>query len=303
MRDPGALAAASAPGRVNLIGEHTDYNEGWVLPLALDRSLSVVLTDDGPPSDNPYVCGVFAVLGLPVRGVEISGDLPAGEGLGSSAALCVAVARAAAPGLSDREVAEVAWRAETEFAGVPCGRMDQLASALGTPGEALLIDCRSYEVTPVPIPAGARFTVHGSGVKHANATSGYAERRRECEEAAAALGVASLRDADPNDARLVTAATLVARAGNTGLHPRLAARARHVTGENRRVVEFAERLGEGDLERCGSLMDASHASQRDLFQVSVPDVDRLAERLRGEGALGARLTGGGFGGSVVALWH
>jgi galactokinase len=302
MRDPGALARASAPGRVNLIGEHTDYNRGWVLPLALDRSLSVVLTDD-PPTANEYVLGVFSVLGIAPRGVEISGDLPAGEGLGSSAALCVAVARAAAPSLSPRDVAEVAWRAETEFVGVPCGRMDQLASALGTPGEALLIDCRSYEVTPVPIPAGARFTVHSSGVRHANATSGYAERRRECDEAAEALGVESLREVDPRDPRLMTAATLVARAGNTGLHPRLAVRARHVAGENARVLEFAERLAAGDLERCGALMDASHASQRDLFQVSVPEVDRLVERLRADGALGARLTGGGFGGSVVALWH
>ena len=300
MSGGGALAQASAPGRVNLIGEHTDYNGGLVLPLVVPETLTVTLVD-GPPPDDAYVLGVFAVLGLAPRAVEIAGDLPAGEGLASSAALCVAVARAAAPGLSDREVAEVAWRAETEHAGVPCGRMDQLACACGRPGEALLIDCRSFAITPVAIPEGFRFTVHPSGVRHANASSGYAERRRECEEAAAVLG--PLRDLRADDPRLMTAATLVARAGDTGIHPRLAARARHVVGENARVLAFAETLAAGDAERCGALMDASHASQRDLFQVSVPEVDALVVRLRREGALGARLTGGGFGGSVVALWH
>jgi galactokinase len=169
--------------------------------------------------------------------------------------------------------------------------------------EALLIDCRSSRVERIHVPAAARFSVHPSGVRHADVEGGRAQRRAECEEAAAALGVSSLRDVDPGDRRLFTAATLVARAGDTGIHPRLAARARHVVSENARVLQFARRLREGDLDGCGALMNASHASQRDLFQVSVPEVDRLVERLRAVGAVGARLTGGGFGGSVVALWH
>ncbi|CAA9512191.1 MAG: Galactokinase, partial [uncultured Solirubrobacteraceae bacterium] len=221
---------ASAPGRVNLIGEHTDYNGGLVLPLVVP---------------------------------EPSWD---------------AVARALAPGASPEDVAEI-------------------ASA-----EALLVDCRSSKVDRIRVPAAARFTVHPSGVRHADAAGGLAQRRAEGAEAAAALGVDSLRDVDPGDRRLFTAATLVARAGDTGIHPRLAARARHVVSENARVLHFAQRLGEGDLEGCGALMNASHASLRDLFQVSVPEVDRLVERLRAKGALGARLTGGGFGGAVVALW-
>jgi galactokinase len=180
--------------------------------------------------------------------------------------------------------------------------MDQLACALGTPGEALLIDCRSFDVRRVAVPEGARFVVRDSGVRHANATSGYADRRRECAEAAAALGVESLRDVAPDDGRLLAAATMLARAANTGIHPRLAARARHVVGENARVLAFAEALEAGELEPAGALMTASHASQRDLFEVSVPEVDALVASLLAEGALGARLTGGGFGGSVVALF-
>ena len=234
MSGGGALVSASAPGRVNLIGEHTDYNGGLVLPLVVPEDLHD------------------------------------------------AVARALSADASPDDVAEI--------------------TQAGAPGEALLIDCRSSSMTPVPIPEGARFTVHPSGVKHANAAGGYAQRRAECEEAAAALGVDSLRDVDPGDRRLFTAATLVARAGDTGIHPRLAARARHVVSENARVLAFADRLREGDLDACGAIMNASHASQRDLFQVSIPEVDRLVDRLRAEGALGARLTGGGFGGSVVALW-
>ena len=255
----------------------------------LDRQVTVTLTPEGPPPDDPYTRGVLAALGERISaGVESEADLPAGAGLGSSAAYEVALLRALRDAfdldMDDRELALVAWRAETEHVGVPCGVMDQLASSLGRPGEALLIDCRSLETRAVAVPDAARFEVHDSGVRHANATSGYAERRRECDEAATALGVRALRDVAADDPRLASMP-----------------RARHVVEENARVLAFADALEAGDLATCGRLMNDSHASQRDLFDVSVPEVDALVERCLAEGALGARLTGGGFGGSVVAL--
>ena len=273
---------------MNLLGEHTDYNEGFVLPLVLEREVGVTITPSPSAPADAYTQGVFAALGLEPVAVESDATLPAGAGLGSSTAYCVALVRALDEAfglaLSPREVAEVAWRAETEFAGVPCGVMDQLASSLGSPGEALLIDCRSLEARPVALPDGVEVVVRDSGVKHANATSGYAERRRECEEAARRLAVRSLREVDPSDLRLAS-------------EPR----ARHVVEENARVEAFVVALERGDVVEAGRLMTASHASQRDLFEVSVPEVDALVERLLGDGAYGARLTGGGFGGCVVAL--
>jgi galactokinase len=275
---------------VNLLGEHTDYNEGFVLPLALDREVGVTVTRGGSPPDDPYTRGVLAALATPLEAVGVRSDatLPAGAGLGSSAAYEVALLRALDAafelGLTDRGIAQTAWRAETEFAGVPCGVMDQMAAALGRPGEAMLIDCRTLDVRPVALPEGVEVVVRDSGVRHANATSGYAERRRECEAAARRLGVRSLRDVAPGDPRL---------AGEP--------RARHVVEENARVLAFAAALERGDVGEAGRLMSASHASQRDLFEVSVPEVDALAARLEASGAYGARLTGGGFGGSVVAL--
>jgi galactokinase len=231
---------------------------------------------------------VFEVLSLPALALETRASLPAGAGLASSAAYCVALLRAvdAAFGLAlaPREIARLAWRVETEFVGVPCGIMDQMAASLGSPGEALLIDCRSLETTPVALPGGAEVVVRDSGVEHTNATSGYAERRRECEEAARRLGVRSLRDLEPSAAGLAD-------------EPR----ARHVVEENARVLAFADALRRDDVVGAGRLMTASHVSQRDLFEVSVPEVDALVGRLLAEGAYGARLTGGGFGGSVVAL--
>jgi galactokinase len=273
---------------VNLLGEHTDYNEGFVLPLVLEREVGVTVTPEPSAPDDPYTRGVFAALDLAPVAVESDATLPAGAGLGSSAAYCVALVRALdaafSLSLSARDVALVAWRAESEFAGVPCGVMDQVAASLGTPGEAMLIDCRTLDVRPVPLPDGVEVVVRDSGVRHANATSGYAERRRQCEEAARRLGVRSLRDVDPGDPRL---------AGEP--------RARHVVEENARVLAFADALARGDVREAGCLMTESHASQRDLFEVSIPEVDALVDELMAEGALGARLTGGGFGGSVVAL--
>jgi galactokinase len=273
---------------VNLLGEHTDYNEGFVLPLVLDQHVGVTLTPDPAAPGDAYTRGVFTLLDVDPVAVESDATLPAGAGLASSAAYCVALARAVDAafdlGLSPREIAGAAWRAETEFAGVPCGVMDQMAASLGTPGEALLLDCRSLDVRPVALPGGVEVVVRDSGVEHANASSGYAERRRECEEAAARLGVRSLRDVALGDPRLPG-------------EPR----ARHVVEENARVLAFAAALERGDVGEAGRLMSASHASQRDLFAVSVPEVDALAARLEAAGAYGARLTGGGFGGSVVAL--
>ena len=273
---------------MNLLGEHTDYNEGFVLPLVLEREVGVTVTREPSAPDDAYTRGVFAALGLAPVAVESDATLPAGAGLGSSAAYCVALVRALDAafglGLSAREVAEVAGRAEREFAGVPCGVMDQLAASLGTPGEAMLVDCRSLEVRPVALPPEVEVVVRDSGVRHANATSGYADRRRGCEEAAGRLGVRSLRDVDAADPRLAS-------------EPR----ARHVVEENARVLALAGALARGEAREAGRLMSSSHASQRDLFEVSVPEVDALAERLERAGAYGARLTGGGFGGSVVAL--
>ena len=287
---------------MNLLGEHTDYNDGFVLPLVLDRHVAVTVSNAPAEPRDPYTRAVFEVLSLPPLAVDSEATLPAGAGLASSAAYCVALLRALDAafglGLSARAVADLAWRAETELVGVPCGVMDQLAASLGTPGEAMLVDCRSLEVRPVALPAGAEVVVRDSGVKHANATSGYAMRRQECRDAARLLGVASLRDVDAGDPRLA------AQPRDRPAAPRpapLAARARHVVEENARVLAFAGALERGDLAEAGRLMTASHASQRELFAVSVPEVDALVEELLAAGAHGARLTGGGFGGSVVAL--
>jgi galactokinase len=258
------------------------------MPLTLDREVGVTVSSDPAEPGDAYTRAVFAILGLEPVTVASDATLPAGAGLGSSAAYCVALLRALDAafglGLSAREIAELAWRAETEHVGVPCGVMDQMAASLGTPGSAMLYACRSLAARPAPLPEDVEVVVRDSGVEHANATSGYAERRRECEEAARRLGVASLRDVEPSDPRLPD-------------EPR----ARHVVEENARVLAFAAALERGDVGEAGRLMSASHASQRDLFEVSVPEVDALAEELEREGALGARLTGGGFGGSVVAL--
>jgi galactokinase len=308
-----------APGRVNLIGEHTDYNEGFVLPIAIDLECVVRSrrTDDGAvrlrsrelagavelPADGsadpaavrpPWgrlAAGVLRVLaerGRPPVGIDaaLSSSIPIGAGLSSSAAFEVAIALAACAAagfeLPPLELALACQEAEHVATGVPCGIMDQLTSVSGRRDCALLIDCRSHEVEPVLLPGELAVLVVHSGLPRALAQSAYAERRRACEEAAARLGLRALRDATPEQ---------------VADDPR----ARHVVSEDERVLAAAEALRAGDVEQLGRLLSASHASLRDDFEVSTPELDALAAALERSGALGARLTGAGFGGCVVAL--
>ncbi len=290
-----------APGRVNLIGEHTDYNDGLVLPMAIDRECLVayrprsdgqvrVRSLDGP-DPSALAAATAAVLGWrgrPAIGVDavLTSNVPIGAGLASSAAvvvgLALALCDAAAWSLSVPELADACRRAETLATGVPCGLMDPLASLAGQPGAALLIDCRSLAVEPVPIGPEVEVVVADSGQRRRLADSAYAERREVCERAASRLGLESLRDASPGQV-----------AGDPA--------ARHVVSENLRVIEMAAALRDRDWERAGRLLDEGHASLRDDFGVSTPQLDRLADELRAAGAYGARLTGAGFGGCVVAL--
>jgi len=316
-----------APGRVNLIGEHTDYNDGFVLPCAIDAGtviaargrgdavLAAVAADYGGEEDRialdgtighaggwrDYVRGVATMLraeGLS-RGADlaIAGDVPRGAGLSSSASLEVALAGALARldglELDPTRIALLAQKAENEFVGCACGIMDQLVSARARAGHALLIDCRSLDCRPVPMPEGLAVMVIHSGIERGLVDGAYNERRRQCEAAARHYDVAALRDLD-EDGLL---------AGREGLDPVAFRRARHVVTENARTLAAAEALADGDLERLGMLMAESHASMRDDFEITLPAIDRLVEiaagAIGGEG--GARMTGGGFGGCVVAL--
>ena len=316
---------ADAPGRVNLIGEHTDYNEGFVLPAALPlrtivelspspggivRAWSTAYPDSAPVSFPAtvelasgdwadYVRGLVCVLadcglagGLDVR---IESQVPVGSGLSSSAALLIALGRAIRAALSlaidDLELAVLARAAETDFVGAPVGIMDQMACSLARPGEALLIDTRSLAYEAIRLPPGAALLVIDSGIQHSHATGDYRRRRSECEQAAAALGARSLRDVG------VDALPRVER-----LPAPLDRRARHVITENARVLAAVDALRAGALDELGRLFEASHESLRDDFEVSTPEIDALVATLRGmPGVYGSRLTGGGFGGSVVAL--
>jgi galactokinase len=326
-----AELVAEAPGRVNLIGEHTDYNEGHVLPLAIDRTVAVAagrredgkvrvhsldfneedgfgpegierLAGGNPPGWRNYVRGVAQELldaGHDLSGadVAISGDVPVGAGLSSSAALEVAVAGAltAVSGveMERREVAALCQRAENGFVGVQCGVMDQLAAALGRREAALLIDCRSLEIEAVPVPQeDPAIVIVDSGARRELGESAYNRRREECSLAAAALGVAALRD--------LTAEELERR--REEIDETLYRRARHVVLEETRVAAAVEALGRGEMEPLGRLLFGSQASLRDDFEVSSGELDLLVE-LAGqcEGVLGARLTGAGFGGCTVNL--
>ncbi len=324
-----AQLVAEAPGRVNLIGEHTDYNDGHVLPLAIDRTTAAAaaprddtvhaysldydqedafsLDDIQPLPDGGwrnYVRGVaWAVREAghrpPGLDLALSGDVPIGAGLSSSAAVEVAVAAAfTAAGdisLDPRDLALLARRAENGFVGVQCGVMDQLAAVFGRRDHALLIDCRSHDVEPVPLNlegVGVAIVIVDSAVRRALGDSPYNERRGECAQAAAALGVPALRDLLPDE--------LEAR--RQELPPALYRRARHVATEEARVTAAVNALKRGDLEALGRLMYESHHSLGQDFQVSCPEMDLLVE-LAGkvEGVLGARLTGAGFGGCTVNL--
>lgn len=313
-----------APGRVNLIGEHTDYNDGLVLPLAVDlecrvaaasradgvvRVVSAQLGDGGPVQLSErgapvtgwtrYVAGMAWALrdaGLGVGGADllVDSDVPAGAGLSSSAALecSVGLALCELAGLApDPIVLALAGRAaETETVGAPVGVMDQVASALGGRSGPVLLDCRSLATRTVPLPLAERglaLVAVDTRVEHAHAAGEYASRRRECEEAAAALGVRALRDATAHDLGRLQ-----------GL---LLRRARHVVTENARVLETVTALDDGRVEELGPLFAASHASLRDDFEVSCRELDLAVDASLEAGALAARMTGGGFGGSVVAI--
>ena len=309
-----------APGRVNLIGEHTDYNQGLVLPVALSLACSVTARPAASgrlaarslnlqeercwPLDGferrgdwgDYVAGVaveLARLGIaiPAAELEISSTVPLGAGLASSAALEVAVAKAlcglAGASLPPVELALACQRAESGFVGMRCGVMDQFVAALGSEGHALLIDCRSLDYRLVRLPAGAALVVVNTTVRHELASSEYNLRREQCEQAAALLG-RPLRDATLEQAQ--------------SLPEPARRRARHVISENDRVVRFVTACESGNLEEAGRLMYASHSSLRDDYQVSCAELNFLVDAARGlPGVLGARMTGGGFGGSTVNL--
>ena len=320
-----------APGRVNLIGEHTDYNDGLVLPCAIDyrtaiaakpradRKVRVIAADYGDALDEidldapiervaqpmwaNYVRGMidqFVKRGLPVQGMDlaIAGDVPQGAGLSSSASLSVAVGRlfATLPGfeaLSPIDIALIAQASENDFVGTKCGNMDQISSACGVAGHALLIDCRSLEVKPVPVPDNAAIMIFNSNVTRGLVDSAYNVRREQCEAAARHFGIPALRDLDMT--------TLESRAAE--LDPVVLRRARHVVTEDDRVLAAADALQAGDLERLGALMAASHASMRDDFEITVPAIDNLVDIVKRvvKQQGGVRMTGGGFGGCVVAV--
>ena len=310
---PPEPVTAFGPGRVNLIGEHTDYNDGLSMPFAIERGVTVTATpaerfvvdarDFGERDEfteperadgwRAFARGMVAELraaGFDVAPahLEISGDLPQGSGLSSSAALEAALALALLGRAPEdlKALAQLCSRVENDWVGAETGLLDQIASLMSREGHVLQIDFRSLEVRPVPFDLGdwTLVTVE-SGATHTHAGSGYNERRAECRAACEALGIASLRDAHDLSAL-----------GGT-----LLKRARHVVSENARVEATADALQAQDLQRVGELLDASHASLRDDYEASVPQVEATVERLTAAGAAGARMVGGGFGGSVLAL--
>lgn len=316
-----------APGRVNLIGEHTDYNGGFVMPLAVERATWIALrrrdgdrarlfsldfgswaeagADETPLRGGEHswdryfagVAGEFA-KNFPFQaweGVSVS-DLPLGAGLSSSASFELALARAfaavAGVGWDPAQMALLCHRVESEWVGVNCGTMDQLAVALGRRRHALLIDCRSLEVRPIPLPKGLAIVILDTTKARTLAGSAYNVRRQQCEEAAGRLGAASLRDV-PLD---------IFRKAASSLDPILAKRARHVITENTRTLEAAAAMAKNDAVSLGRLMNLSHESLRHDYEVSCEELDAIVEAARAQkSCLGARMTGAGFGGCAVAL--
>ena len=314
-----------APGRVNLIGEHTDYNDGFVLPMAIDRAVWIAMR---PRADHTlvlhsmdfdevavidlenlrhegagwseYVKGVAYVLGTDaeLRGWEgvMAGDVPIGAGLSSSAAVEMAAARALAVAgnlpWDAARMALVGQRAENEWVGMNCGIMDQMISAAGRRDHALLIDCRTLATQAVPLPPDTAVVVLDTATRRGLVDSAYNERRAQCETAAAYFGVPALRDVDM--------ATFTSAA--SGLDAVVRQRARHVISENERTLAAADAMRRGDAVEMGRLMDASHASMRDDFEISRDEMDVMVALAQGDAACyGARMTGGGFGGAAVAL--
>ncbi|MDZ7961529.1 MAG: galactokinase [Aulosira sp. DedQUE10] len=309
---------ASAPGRVNLLGEHTDYNDGFVLPTAipqtttvqlgfsndgkhrfysenLDETVSILEINHTPSGFASYIFGCLQVLQqkgytIPPLNLYVKSSVPMGSGLSSSAALEVSTLRGVRQLLNlpinDVEIAQLAQQAEIHYAGVQCGIMDQMASSLADTEHMLFLDTRTLEQRVLPLPSGAEILVIDSGVPRSLASSRYNQRRAKCEEAARSLGVKALRD--------ITDASAV-----EDLPEPLKRRARHVVTENNRVLEVLQGVSS---QRFGELMNASHASLRDDYEVSVPALDTLVEILQNTPeVLGARLTGAGFGGACVAL--
>jgi galactokinase len=322
----------SAPGRVNLIGEHTDYNDGFVLPFAIAQRTAVAAArraDDTITVNSTYAPTGVGISGLhrvvpgratgwfayplgvawaigqlrsfpPSPGVDlfIDSEVPPGGGLSSSAALEMAVAGALAAlwglELTPAELARVGQRAENEFVGAPTGVMDQYAALLGQADAAVFLDCRSLEARPVPLrlaDAGLVLVLADTGERHAHAAGGYAARRASCERAARQLGVPALRD--------VTAADLPRAAAR--LDDETFRRLRHIVTENARVEATVAALETGALEAVGRNLTASHYSMRDDYEITTPALDLAVEAALSAGALGARMTGGGFGGSAIAL--
>lgn len=320
-----AVFSAHAPGRVELLGNHTDYNEGYVLSAAIDRGVTIngslsggekIALSSETMSQNvevalaeidsahdlgwaKYPLGVVDIFlreGFPIApfNASIASDLPLGAGLSSSAAVEVATATLLknmfALEIEPLQLAKLCRRAENEFVGVNCGLLDQVSSVFGKKGHAIFLDCREETVTTVAFPEGVELLITHSGVKHALTGGEYNERRVQCFEAAERLGVRALRD--------VTSAQLQAAA----LPDLLARRAAHIVGENERVRAGVDLLTRGEVERFGALMFASHESSRVNFENSTPELDALVAIARKQiGVLGSRLTGGGFGGATVSL--
>ena len=318
---------ADAPGRVNLIGEHTDYNGGFVLPTAIPQRTRIELSPRHDDTVRVWSAGMSQGAGLEeytlgaeqsgrgwldyVQGLtkllradghELSGfdaritsNVPVGSGLSSSAALSVSLLRALrqafALKLDDVQIARLGQRSENQFVGAQVGIMDPMAASLADEGTALFLDARSLQFQRVPLPPGADLIVLDSGVAHNHAAGDYNTRRSECEQACRLLGVSQLRDL--NAADLLRVETLP--------QP-LCRRARHVVTENERVLQAVQAMRGGELQRLGELFHASHFSMRDDYQVSIPEIDAIVELARNDAEVyGARLTGGGFGGSVVML--
>ncbi|MGY3858602.1 galactokinase [Aeromonas intestinalis] len=327
-RQPDLLVRA--PGRVNLIGEHTDYNDGFVLPCAIDYETCVAigLRDDNlvhviaADYDNQrdlfnldeaithhpdqrwsdYIRGVVKYLlarGHALRGLNlvVSGNVPQGTGLSSSASLEVAIGQAFKEALgldiSQAEIALNGQQAENQFVGCNCGIMDQMISASGEVDHALLLDCRSLETRLIPMPTNLAVLIVNSNVRRGLVDSEYNTRRQQCEHAARHYGVKALRDLD----------LAALEAGKAGLDETSYRRARHVVGENGRTLAAADALASGDLMRLGELMAESHAAMRDDFEITVPPIDGLVEIIKAQIGTegGVRMTGGGFGGCIVAL--